>query len=362
MKASMVALLIPTINRSEFLIRQLNYYKDTGFQGQICIVDSSSTGHVEATRRAIEGFHRALTINYLEYPGLSDSQAIKRLCEIAVRPYAAFVADDDFLIPEAMEQCAGFLDEHSDYNSAHGKALTISLKSRGAYGQIAGARPYPQPVTEAESATQRIQEHLGSYEVTLFSVHRSESWRRMYRNISSLSDRTFAGELLPCCLSVIQGKVKALDCLYLVRQDHPQRYLLPGKDRWVKNPGWPTQYRIFCDLLAAELADKDAISLDRAEEVIERAFDSYMVNLLGEKWRTYCGKGDSSVLERLRRVARFIPGARLVWNALHFSKPEQHVEIQVPELMDPSSAYQAAFAPVYAAVTGGKAGVSGQMA
>ena len=50
----MISLLIPTMNRSDFLIRLLRYYRALGFQGCICIGDSSDAVHVERTKKAIQ--------------------------------------------------------------------------------------------------------------------------------------------------------------------------------------------------------------------------------------------------------------------------------------------------------------------
>ncbi|MFC2004692.1 TIGR00180 family glycosyltransferase [Chloroflexota bacterium] len=347
----MITLIIPTMNRPDFLIRQLYYYRDVGFQGHVCIGDSSNARHIERTKRAIEALAGSLHIVYKEYPGLNDAEVIKRLLEFVVTPYAAFVADDDFLIPTALEQCALFLEEHSDYNSAHGTAIGVKLESDGAYGQVVIAHHYQQPIISDESSAQRILYHLTNYEVTLFSVHRIESWRKMYQDISLLSDKTFASELLPCCLSVIQGKAKELDCLYLVRQDHSQRYYLPGKAEWVRNPNWPPMYQIFRDLLAKEVAEKDGIGTDRAQEVIEQAFGAYMTKLMGEQWQSHCGKGNSGIKDRLRQVARMIPGALWVWLALHSSNTEERVEIPLVDLLTASPSYYSEFIPINQALS-----------
>jgi len=347
----MITLLIPTINRSDFLIRQLNYYKDIGFQGHICIGDSSEERHIKNTKRAIERLQDSLTITYREYPYIKDPEVVRRLLEFVVTPYAAYVADDDFLIPNAMEQCTLFLEEHSDYNSAHGAALTINLKSSGAYGQVAKAKRYPQPVIEEESARGRILNLFSDYAVPLFSVHRTESWRKMYGDILTISDRTFAGELLPCSLSVIQGKVKDLDCLYLVRQDHNQRYQLPDQYQWISNPNWIHMYHLFIDILAKELANKDGISQDKAQETIEHAFDLYMANLLGNNWRIFCGKGSTGVLDRLHQIIGMIPGVRPVWRALHSSNLEERSEIPLWELLEASSPLYSEFAAINQALT-----------
>lgn len=347
----MITLLIPTMNRSDFLIRLLHYYGDLGFQGCICIGDSSDTVHVERTRKVIKVLQGKLSIVYREYPRLNDARCLQQLLDFVSTPYAAYVADDDFLTPAALEQCARFLDGHPDYSAAHGVAALISLQSSGAYGQVVGASRYRQLVIEAESASQRLLNYLSNYWVALFSVHRIESWRVMYRDISLLEDRSFGGELLPCCLSVIQGKVKELDCFYLVRQGHEQRYLLPDTYDWITSPNWLPSHQVFRDSLAEELVRQDGISMDEARDVVKQAFWSYLAKGLNKKWQSRYSQASADARNRWRQAARAIPGARRIWRLLYSLKPKAHDEFSLPALLDPSSPYHADFMPIYRAVT-----------
>ncbi len=344
----MITLIIPTMNRSDFLIRLLRYYWALDFQGCICIGDSSDAVHVGRTKRAIKTFQAKLNIVYREYPGINNSECLKRLLELVSTPHVAFIADDDFLVPAALERCALFLDSHPDYSAVHGLGVTVRLQSSGAYGQVASVAHYRQPVIEGESASQRLLDHLSNYSVTLFSVHRVESWREMYKDISLLTDIRFT-ELLPCCLSVILGKVKELDCFYLVRQGHPQRYLLPGKAEWTASPNFLLSYQVFCDCLAKELARQDSVSLDKVQEAVKQAFSSYLTNSFVEPWQSRYG------LPRLLRVAGVIPGARQVWRASRRALRSLNLvgqdEIPLAALLSSSSPYHTDFMPVYQAVT-----------
>jgi hypothetical protein len=160
----------------------------------------------------------------------------------------------------------------------------------------------------------------------------------MYRDVSLLTDKAFASELLPCCLSVLQGKVKELDCLYLVRQSHGQRYFLPNKYDWINSPNWLPSYQVFCDCLARELARQDRISIDKAQDVVKQAFRLYLAH-----W--------SSTSNRLREAIQAFPGAQRVWHALQSLNLRRRDGISLAALLRPSSSYHADFMPVYRAVT-----------
>lgn len=350
MSEARITLLIPTMNRSDFLIRLLRYYRDSGFQGYICIGDSSDAERIEQTRRAIEEFRDKPKIVHREYPHANTSECLLGLLDSVSTPYVVYVADDDFLVPSALEKCASFLDNHPDYNAAHGLGVAIRLQSSGVYGQVASIVHYQQPVIEAESASQRLLDHLSNYTVTLFSVHRVESWRKMFRDTSLMTNWAFANELLPCCLSVIQGKVKELDCLYLVRQGHDQRRVTtPAGGRWTKSPDYLPSYEVFGTCLTNALAQQDGIGADKAKVIVEQAFASYLAKSLIEPWSSRYG------IPRLLRIGRYVPGARQVWRSSRWALRSLNLiardEIPLQTLLGSSSPYSADFTPIYRAVT-----------
>ena len=101
------------------------------------------------------------------------------------------------------------------------------------------------------------------------------STKILAKTISKLKDKSFT-ELLPSCMASIQGKVKQLDSLYLIRQAHDARYVLPGFMDWIANVDWPDSYEMFRQRLAMELVDQDGISMEKAERVVCDAFQSYI--------------------------------------------------------------------------------------
>lgn len=342
----MITLLVPTMNRSDFLIQLLRYYDEVGFEGCICIGDSSSPEHVVRTKRVIEILRGKLNIVYQEYPGINVAACLARLVDLVSTPYAAYVADDDFLVPSALNQCAKFLGEHPDYAAAHGMGITTTLDSRGLCGQIIQCGHYRQPVIEAESASQRLDDYLSHYLVILFSVHRIESWRAMFRDAHLLKDRAFGGELLPGCKSVILGKSKELDCLYLVRQMHAQRHILPDIYDWITSPEWYSSYLVFRDSLAETLALQDNISIEKAEKAVKQAFWPYLA--MGVSYQPDFRR---DFYNRWRQIAGTIPGARCMWQLLRSLRPKQRSELSLSVLLRKSSPYHADFMPVYKALT-----------
>jgi glycosyltransferase domain-containing protein len=341
----MITLLIPTKNRSDAIIRLLRYYKEIGFEGCICIGDSSSPENVERTKRVIETFEGQFTLVYKEYPNLNTTECIKRLLDFVYSPYVSIISDDDFLIPNSINKCAKFLDEHPDYACAHGTWAIIRLDTNGLYGnRIVDCSSYYSPDVEAESASQRLFYYFRHYFTTIYSVHRTENFRVMWRDI--LKDNIFGSELLPSCLSYVLGKVKHLDCLHVVATTHgEQKNWLRGVN-WVTNPEWYSSYLVFFDTLAKTLALQDKISIEEAQKVIKPEVDSMI--------RELCSCTDSlspnvSLENRHShwiQVGRKIPGAQRIWQFLHsFSG------FSLSAMLRSSSPYHSDFMPVYKILT-----------
>lgn len=350
MNGGRISLLIPTKNRPDFLARLLRYYWTLGFRGTICIGDSSDSTHTALTKQAILVLKDRLNIIYREYPGIDISECLARLVELVPTPYAAFVADDDFLVPASLDKCANFLDSHSDYAAAHGRGVAIRLKPSGVYGKIESIIDYQQQVLEADTASQRLIDHLNNYTTTLFSVHRIESWREMFRDITALEDRTFACEMLPCCLSVILGKAKELDCFYLVRQGHDLRYLLPLKADWLAGPTYQPSYQIYLQRVSQAISRQDGIAVEQARDTVEQAFSAYLATAVVEPVSSRYG------IPRLLQMGKRVPGAKYVWRAsrwvLRRLKVLGREELPLSQFTDPSSPYYTDFIPVQRSMSG----------
>ena len=346
---SKISLLVPSLNRAEFLKRLLNYYREVNFQGHILIGDSSNESQSAQIKLAIKRLGDSLTVKYFECRELNDSEAIGFLSHQATTPYVAFVADDDFLIPEGIADAISFLDNHDDYSVAHGQAALFVLNASGAYGELDGIANYSLRSLEQITASDRLKTHLNQYFVTLFSVHRVEQHRSAYKDISNLTDKSFT-ELLPSCMASIQGKVKQLDSLYLIRQAHDARYFLPGFMDWISKSGWPDSYEMFRNSLAMELAARDAISGEEAKTIIQDAFRDYIANcfFLNQSGRqTRLNNCISSIIHKSNLLL-------MIWHGIRCIVPQEQHRFNLRNFRNTSFKYYEEFRPIYEIVTGHK--------
>jgi len=117
MSKALLTIITPTFNRSDFLIRLLNYLSHTHYKHRIAIGDSSNAFHVERTKETIKKIGKRLDIIYTQYPGLSCHGAQEKLIQLVDTPYIVSLPDDDFLVPNGLDKCIEFLENNGDYVS-----------------------------------------------------------------------------------------------------------------------------------------------------------------------------------------------------------------------------------------------------
>lgn len=358
-KTALISILIPTLNRSDFLVRALFYYSKVGFKGYVCIGDSSEAPHTKKVNRAIQRLRGKLKIIYRTFPNppyIHDGMVTKELIELAPTPYAVYAGDDDFVIPRGLEQCAAFLEDHPEYSAAHGVRVVISLQSSGAFGQLASAYYSPQPVLESERASDRWAGYMRRAYSTQYSVHRTKTWRRMYRDVASIPLRYLGPELLPCSFSCILGKIKELNCLSVVMQENDVRMF--GWDRdsiysFIIHPDWSTSVQVFRNCIVEALTQREGIDVEKAQEIFDRELWYHLSSILrGHYRKKYPHSSKDTLEESLQRIPGLATGIRLFRQIA--GRPDPYYKSQslfsLDSLLNPSSPFCTDFMPIYHAI------------
>lgn len=344
-----VAILIPTLNRSEFLIRQLEYYASMNSQHPVYVGDGSEQVHHERILKALSKLQNDLTIHYYHWPDLNDQQTIKKLGQMAQEEYCAFIGDDDFFIPNSLTKCADFLKHNPEYRTAQGNGAIFSLNESEPFGSFKGLGPYwYQNEAVADTGVERLLHFGNNYWVPQFSVHRQAEFLDDSLVYGSVEDRSF-GELIHSFTFIAKGKSKFVDCLYLVRQVHEARYILPDTFDWLTNPHWWASFQAFSDSLSADLAKVDNIEIRDAQDIVKQVFWAYLLKCLEDKYNHKYRVGHRTPNRPYQKWIKRIPGmtrmakrlrayqSRLVW-----SKDE----ISLPALSRLASPYYSDFKPL----------------
>lgn len=360
-----LSIVIATMNRSDFLIRALKYYRSVGFKGVICIGDSSSTDHTEKIKGTIKEIGKDLNIIYRYYanpPYFNDAACVKELLELALTPYAVQSGDDDFLIPGSLEKCINFLEENQDYSAAHGLRVAIRLKNSGAYGEVIEAHNCHQLELNSDKASERWTAYMRHGVSVLYSVHRTDALRLVHRYNSSVNLRYIGNELLPTSLFAISGKIKELDCLSIVFQvndTHP--VATDSFYSLTMNPEWPSAVKVLKNAIVEDLTKKDGLNPQCAEELFEREFWRHILMFLHWQYKIKYNEVpyDNPILKVLKSQLKKIPGFLGSINfvvakinnyknrsILGYTRP-----ITLNVLLDPHSSFYNDFYPVYKIIT-----------
>lgn len=197
-------------------------------------------------------------------------------------PLTVIAADDDFLIPQTLEQAVAFLDAHPDYSIVHGVSYSFGTDTESCYGNIINFEPYRQRSMEQDEAAERFRDHLFDYSTTYYSVHRTGQLRSSRELVREYDLHPYFAELLPSCLSVIQGKVKKIDRLYMVRQgwffqrEKERKQLLPERIDWITSPSWANQYHLVTKTLTKALLEGGVSSPADAMTLVKKATWAYL--------------------------------------------------------------------------------------
>ena len=343
----MLGIVIPTKDRSEFIIKQLVYYAETNCPYSVYIGDSSGPAHLDQTLEAIEKLKGKLNVFHYHYPEADAPTAMKLLVESVKEKYSVYTGDDDYLVPNSLKKCVSFLEEHSEYSTVHGNSVMYTLSGNGAYGDITAFGPYTLKDSENDAAGQRLINYLKDYWVVEFSVRRTEDHLLACEQRDIIKDSGFA-EILTNALTIVLGKSKKLNCIYLTRQIHDQRYQSAGGiDNWISTPKWLSAYRIFHQSLTELLRKNQQFSLKEAEKLTDEAFSEYLKGGFSNLRR----KQKKETLDNVKQIAKQIPGVSTVHRMIRNSHSKPHGEFELSRLLQSSSNYHQDFIQAYNVIT-----------
>ena len=196
----MISILIPTRNRSYFMIRLLSYYRDLQFAGQIYISDLSDNEHAERLRSAVELLGEEININYRKLPTTGMVTAVTEMLQLVSTSYTVIQQDTNFLVPNSLQQCERFLDENADYSGVSGLSINMEMHSFGAFGALRKIELLEgQSITDDDGSV-RVVEFLKDYNQLISPVLRTDILRRIFRGGSDMSDDFLGMFLMPGCM------------------------------------------------------------------------------------------------------------------------------------------------------------------
>ncbi|MFD2643339.1 TIGR00180 family glycosyltransferase [Pseudomonas japonica] len=159
-------LVMLTHKRPGFLRRALQYYKD--FPGTLLVLDSSP----EPAAGVAERFPR---VDYRHLPQF-DYQGFQAKIQyglgLVTTPYMAMVADDDFILPQAIAESLDFLEAHPDYGICQGYSM-MYLAEAGHINYYRRDKKLGQEDYASDDPRQRILDYLYAFIPPFYAVTRT---------------------------------------------------------------------------------------------------------------------------------------------------------------------------------------------
>jgi glycosyltransferase domain-containing protein len=223
-----LTILIPTLNRTIFLKKLLNYYDKFKFSGEILILDSSD-GEIKKNNKILCDSYRKLRIKYINIKGY-PLEVIKKCINFAKSSYVVYSGDDDYFIVPALEKIISYLERKKNIDLACGEAIVLYKLNN----KMVTTYEYPSLHTRLEkTAFERTIANMHNYSVATYSICRKNIFSLSLKNINRTScpTRAINDEHIATMSLLCLGKVEKIKTPYLIRQiGHDRTNLSTAKD------------------------------------------------------------------------------------------------------------------------------------
>lgn len=204
-----LTLLLLTHNRLTFLMRSLAYY--TGLPYRLIVLDSSE----ESAAQSVVKYPEAEYVHCPEFGYLGISQKIKMGVGKVQSPYMALVADDDFMLHDALYESLQFLLLNPDYVLCHGYSLMYLAEAQKIHYFLRDKKVVEN--YECDLADQRLMAFMANYIPPAYAVTRTDLMKRWYEKPLAEFGMEYQ-EFGHAFHLIVGGKAKILDRPYIVRE------------------------------------------------------------------------------------------------------------------------------------------------
>ena len=209
-----LTLVIPSFERQDYLVRQINYWKDKNIS--LAILDGSRFP-LDLEKRLTFDIGQ-FNIRYFHLP-VSIEERMSFVLDKIQTKYAALLSDDEFFLPHSLISCIEYLDANVDSVSCKGRALGFTWKN----GRVMAREVYPSLAdcrVNSFDPEERLIQHFSPYQmITLWSVLRADIFIKTVKAIafSGKYKTAAAAELQVSLVAAYSGKCMVLDELMWMR-------------------------------------------------------------------------------------------------------------------------------------------------
>jgi glycosyltransferase domain-containing protein len=227
-----ICLIVPTHNRPHFMRRLLSYYQAAKAGLRIIVIDSSEPLRAAQNKELVSeaNWPSGLQLEYHhtnerfppEFPPIVHEK-VQWALEIAATAYVALCADDDFLVPSALEKFVNFLDQNPDYCCAKGRIFDFIAPKKGVFRLLPALHWRP---VKSEDACERVWLASRYYQQSFYGLFRLETLQEIQRSMPQrfLRHPGWLDELSFSTFAAAMGKIMRFDCPYEYRELHDSNF------------------------------------------------------------------------------------------------------------------------------------------
>lgn len=267
-----ITIIIPTKNRTNFIKQQLDYYNFFNFKGKILFLDSSPSNVFKLNQNLIKQFkNKNLTIHHIIG---SSFDTFKVALPLIKTKYILFSGDDDFYVVSSLASMIKFMDKSKNYIGVTAKGIQIETEGKF-HEKIRSFNLYNINEYSQNTSTDRLKEITSNYSTVLFSILRTNVFKEIVRStpFSKNMHFTFQTELLPCFLTVIFGKLKKINILFLFRFVGHARLQHKKIDQLFQDSFFIHSYHECIKIIVKKINDK--ISKKKKNYLVKQYFYNY---------------------------------------------------------------------------------------
>ena len=215
-----LTILVPTKNRHFHLKRLLNYYRDFQFNGFIIIFDSSDLAIFKKNKNLVKKLNNK-KITIIKYNAL-PFQCFKNYQNLIKTNFVCYSGDDDFFIVTGLEKSVIELNNNNNIIGINGISYVMKLIGSD-YNIISSISIYKNFYSMKNSSIGRINDMMKTYGVPLFSVFKTEKFKKMLNIVPSKNkiklcpSRSIKDELLESFHLAFLGKINNKKFPFLIR-------------------------------------------------------------------------------------------------------------------------------------------------
>jgi len=198
-------IVITTKNSPNRLKRVLNYHITKRTKSRIIIADYSIGRGIKATSDLVHiATKRGLDIRVEHFSRVNhDGEVLREIGDLITTPYAIYCRDSDIAVRQGIIEGVRFLDVNSSYIAAGGTRGTLIQ-----CGDYMGTFYTECLEVESNYITERLATYLRTRIGTTNYLHRTDVWKKMFAYAKSTPNKWIGCEVLPSCISVMNGKIK----------------------------------------------------------------------------------------------------------------------------------------------------------